>query len=320
MQEVRIGLDAMGGDFAPEATVMGAIGALEKISPASRIVLFGDSAAIRAILEREGCPADRFDIVHTSEVIGMGDHPAQAFAKKTDSSIAVGFGHLAAGKIDGFASAGSTGAMMVGCMYAIKPVEGLIRPTIASTMPTAGGGHTLLLDVGLNVDCKPEVLCQYGVMGSIVASAVLGIERPRVALLNIGEEKEKGNLATKAAHELLAQVPGINFVGNVEAKHVFTGDEADVIVCDGFVGNIVIKQAEGLYSILKAQGVRNYFVEQLNYEKVGGTPVLGINSTVIIGHGCSSAEAIGNMVLQTEKNIRAGYLTKLKKVFTSESV
>ena len=171
---LKIGVDAMGGDFAPEAAVQGAVLALEAIGPDSRIVLFGDEAKIKAVLEAEGCSAERFDIVATTEVIEMGDHPAKAFQAKADSSITVGFGYLAKGAIDGFASAGSTGAMMVGSMYAVKPIEGVIRPAISSIVPTIAGRPALLLDVGLNVDCKPEVLAQYGLIGSIYAEAVLG--------------------------------------------------------------------------------------------------------------------------------------------------
>ena len=234
----------MGGDYAPEAAVKGAVMALDAIGPDSRIVLFGDEAKVKAVLAAEGCPAERFDIVATTEVIEMGDHPAKAFQAKADSSITVGFGYLAKGAIDGFASAGSTGAMMVGSMYAVKPIEGVIRPTISSIIPTVTGHPALLLDVGLNVDCKPEVLAQYGLIGSIYAEAVLGIRKPRVAVLNIGEEETKGNTQSKATYELLKADGRIDFVGNVEASYLFTGKVADVVVCDGFVGNTVLKMAE----------------------------------------------------------------------------
>lgn len=305
----------MGGDFAPEATVKGAVMALEAIGPESRIVLFGDEGRIREILASEGCPAERLDIVATTEVIEMGDHPAKAFQTKSNSSITVGFGYLARGGIDGFASAGSTGAMMVGSMYAVKPIDGVIRPTISSLVPTASGHPALLLDVGLNVDCKPEVLAQYGVIGSIYAETVLGIAKPRVAVLNIGEEETKGNAQTKATYELLKAEPRIHFVGNVEGSHIFSGKVADVIVCDGFVGNTVLKMAEGLYRINKALGGSNAFWDAMNYENVGGTPVLGVNAPVVIGHGCSSPEAIKSMILSTGQVIRAGLTKKLQRAF-----
>ena len=305
----------MGGDFAPEAAVQGAVLALEAIGPDSRIVLFGDEAKIKAVLEAEGCSAERFDIVATTEVIEMGDHPAKAFQAKADSSITVGFGYLAKGAIDGFASAGSTGAMMVGSMYAVKPIEGVIRPTISSIVPTIAGRPALLLDVGLNVDCKPEVLAQYGLIGSIYAEAVLGIGKPRVAVLNIGEEETKGNAQTKATYELLKEDGRINFVGNVEGSYIFTGQVADVIVCDGFVGNTVLKMAEGLYRINKQLGGGNAFWDAMNYENVGGTPVLGVNAPVIIGHGISSARAIKSMILSTEQCIKADLTVKLQHAF-----
>ena len=305
----------MGGDFAPEAAVQGAVLALEAIGPDSRIVLFGDEAKIKAVLEAEGCSAERFDIVAPTEVIEMGDHPAKAFQAKADSSITVGFGYLAKGAIDGFASAGSTGAMMVGSMYAVKPIEGVIRPTISSIVPTIAGRPALLLDVGLNVDCKPEVLAQYGLIGSIYAEAVLGIGKPRVAVLNIGEEETKGNAQTKATYELLKEDGRINFVGNVEGSYIFTGQVADVIVCDGFVGNTVLKMAEGLYRINKKLGGGNAFWDAMNYENVGGTPVLGVNAPVIIGHGISSARAIKSMILSTEQCIKADLTVKLQHAF-----
>ena len=305
----------MGGDFAPEAAVQGAVLALEAIGPDSRIVLFGDEAKIKAVLEAEGCAAERFDIVATTEVIEMGDHPAKAFQAKADSSITVGFGYLAKGAIDGFASAGSTGAMMVGSMYAVKPIEGVIRPAISSIVPTIAGRPALLLDVGLNVDCKPEVLAQYGLIGSIYAEAVLGIGKPRVAVLNIGEEETKGNAQTKATYELLKEDGRINFVGNVEGSYIFTGQVADVIVCDGFVGNTVLKMAEGLYRINKKLGGGNAFWDAMNYENVGGTPVLGVNAPVIIGHGISSARAIKSMILSTEQCIKADLTVKLQHAF-----
>ena len=260
----------------------------------------------------------KFDIVATSEVITMSDHPAHAFAKKSDSSIVRGFEALARGEIDGFASAGSTGAMMVGSMYAVKPVEGVIRPTISSIIPTVSGCG-LLLDVGLNVDCKPEVLYQYGIIGSVYAQSVLGIDNPRVGLLNIGEEREKGNAQAKTTYEMMADNGGqFNFVGNVEGTQLFSGKIADVIVCDGFVGNVVLKQAEGIYHITKKMGVQNAFLDQMNYENVGGTPVLGINAPVIIGHGCSSPLAIKSMIKQTERTIKADMVNKLKKILKVE--
>ena len=304
----------MGGDFAPEAVVKGAIQASGELA-GGRIVLFGDKGSIEGVLRKEGADMSAFDIVHTTEVIGMNEHPAISFSKKGDSSLAVGFRHLAEGRIDGFASAGSTGAMLVGSMQIIKQIEGIIRPTISARICTSNGKSFLLLDVGLNVDCKPDVLCQYGLIGSVYAKTVMRIRNPRVALLNIGEEKEKGNLASRATYELMEQSDEFNFVGNIESKYIFTGDFADVVVCDGFVGNVILKQAEGFYEIAKAQGVNNKYIDKFNYEIVGGTLVLGVNANVMVGHGCSSPLAIKNMILQTASAIRAGLVEKLRETF-----
>lgn len=315
---MRIGLDAMGGDFAPRVTVAGAHAALAHLSENTTLVLFGE----RSALEKEDSfgvlDHPRIEVVNTSEVIAMGDHPVKAFSSKSDSSIVVGFRHLCQGDIAGFASAGSTGAMMVGCMQAVGQIEGVIRPAIATAVRTATGQEMLLLDVGLNADCKPEVLAQYGTIGSIYAKETLGIANPRVALLNIGEEPEKGNLLTKATYPLMAErgaVGDYNFVGNVEGKHLLTSDVADVVVCDGFSGNTLLKTFEGFYHIMHQQGVDSPFIEGLNYESVGGTPVLGINSTVIIGHGCSSAKAITNMILLTERAAGTDMVSQFKKAF-----
>ena len=304
---------------APEAAVKGAVMAAEAVGEDSRIVLFGDRDRIIGLLADEGCDASRFDIVPTTEVIEMGDHPAKAFQQKSDSSITVGFGYLAKGAIDGFASAGSTGAMMVGSMYAVKPIEGVIRPTIATSIPTVAGTPVLILDIGLNVDCKPEVLEQYALIGSIYAESVSGVANPRVALLNIGEEATKGNAQSKAAYELMRQsgeAGRYNFVGNVEASHIFTGKVADVVVCDGFVGNTMLKISEGFYYINRKMGLGNDFWAGMNYELAGGTPVLGVNAPVTIGHGKSTPLAIKNMILSTENTIRTGLVERLKTAFS----
>lgn len=312
---LKIGIDAMGGDYAPTAVIKGALLARPELADGSTIVLFGDEGQIKDALTKENAGTSGFEIVHTTEVIGMGDHPAQAFVKKSDSSISVGFRHLQEKIIDGFASAGSTGAMMVGSMQIAKQIEGIIRPAISANIATSNGKSFLLLDVGLNVDTKPDVLYQYAVIGNAYAQTVMKIKEPRVALLSIGEEKEKGNLATKAAYELMEQGTAFNFIGNIESRHIFTGEMADVVVCDGFVGNVILKEAEGFYEIAKAQGVKSEYIDKLNYEIEGGTPVLGINHVVVVGHGCSSPLAIKNMILQTEKTIRGGLVKKLREIF-----
>lgn len=329
----------MGGDFAPEVTIEGAIAALKLIDKDSRIVLYGDEKRMRELLAKHNCSADNFDIVPTTEVIEMGDHPAKAFIAKADSSITVGFKHLSEGKIDGFASAGSTGAMMVGSMQVIKPIEGVIRPVLATLIPTIsptkGIQRGILMDVGLNVDAKPEVLAQYGLLGSIYAKSVLGLENPRVALLNIGEEEGKGNAQAKATYDLMKVDGRYNFVGNVEASYIFTGKIADVVVADAFVGNSILKMAEALYRINFRLGggkprIKNFlrpvlgrivpklywqndFWEAMNAESVGGLQVMGINAPVMIGHGSSSARAICSMILAMERDIKGNYPEHLRK-------
>jgi glycerol-3-phosphate acyltransferase PlsX len=314
---MKIGIDVMGGDYAPEAILQGVMLASSGLSEGSRMVLFGDKERILSTFAQAGFDAASIDIVHTTQVIEMGDHPAKAFQQKPDSSIAVAFHALAKKEIDGFTSAGSTGAMLVGAMYTIKPIEGVIRPCIPTFIPQYNGGLAVLVDAGLNADCKPEMLYQFAILGSIYADYVLKMHNPRVALLSNGEEEGKGNLLTLAAHGLMRNTHDFNFVGNVEGSHIYSGTIADVVVCDGFVGNIVLKQAEAMYTLAKVQGIQSEYFERLNYEQYGGTPVLGINSTVIIGHGCSSARALQAMVLQTERIIKAQLAEKIKSALNN---
>ncbi|MDR1672242.1 MAG: phosphate acyltransferase PlsX [Bacteroidales bacterium] len=311
---MKIGLDVMGGDFAPEVTVQGAISASPRLHPKVKIVLIGDGDAIRAICTREGFDSSRFEIVDAPDTITMGDHPSKAFAQKTRSSIYVGYELLSAGKIDVFASAGSTGAMMVGAMYTVKSIEGIIRPAIAVASPRLDGKVNVLLDVGLNADCKPDVLAQYGLLGSLYAEFVCNIPNPKVGLLNIGSEPEKGDLLTKSAYTLMNESKNYNFIGNVEGHEIFQ-EKADVIVCDGFVGNVLLKTVEGFSHIAEQKGIRDKFFDSLNPDNYGGTPVLGINSNVIIGHGASNSMAIKNMILLSQDVVEADLPSKIKKYF-----
>jgi len=301
----------MGGDFAPEAVVLGAIEAQKQFSDV-RLVLIGDKARIEEILVREGADVSCFDIVHTDQVIEMGEHPVKAFSSKPHSSIAIGFKLLMEDKIQGFASAGSTGGMMVGAMYTIKQIPGLLRPAIASPIPVSIDKRAILLDVGLNPDCKPEVLVQYAMLGSVYAQYVLGIDKPRVGLLNIGEEEEKGSILTQTTHAQLKEANGINFIGNIEGNDVFHG-KADVIVTDGFTGNVLLKTAESFYDLLSREGIKNEFFEGFNFENIGGTPVLGVNGVVIIGHGVSNAKAIKNMIKQAIDCANGGIVEHIRE-------
>lgn len=312
---IRIGVDAMGGDFAPGAAVSGAVLARKHLAAEEQIVLFGDREQIAGIIEENGDNPDLFDIIHCSEVIEMDDNPSKAFARKTDSSIVKGFMSLVSEKVDGFASAGSTGAMMVGAMMVVKQIPGIIRPAIAGFIPVSETKQNLILDVGLNPDCRPDVLYQYGILGTIYSREVFGVEQPRIALLNIGEEEGKGNLIAKGAYDLMKDSHDFSFVGNVEGHHLFHDKKADVIICDGFVGNVVLKEAEAFYHLLKKFSPENTFIERFNSENYGGTPVLGVNKPVIIAHGASSPKAIMNMIIQTREVIKSNLCEKIKNAF-----
>lgn len=308
---MRIGIDAMGGDYAPLVAVLGVLDAAKTISD-STFVLFGDKSEIEQIISEYDNAPENIEIVHTTQVIEMRDSPTSAFQKKPDSSIVVGFTHLKQGLIDGFASAGSTGAMMVGCVYVIKTIDGVLRPTIATPLPTFDGGMFILMDVGLNIDVKPEVLSQYGVLGSVYAQSVYGIKNPKVALLNIGEEEEKGNTQTKATYQLMKN-EDYNFIGNIEGKALLTG-KADIVLCDGFMGNVILKLVESFSPALNGiNGLNKSFVKGLNYETYGGTPVLGVNAPVIIGHGCSSRVAIKNMAICTVEVTKSSMINDIKE-------
>lgn len=314
---MQIGLDIMGGDFAPEATVNGAILAKQALPEGVDIVLIGDAELIHESLMNAGAnPAD-FRIVHTNSVIEMGENPTRAFTQKPDSSISVGFKMLKDGEIDAFAGAGNTGAMLVGAVLSVKTIEGVQRPCIMSLLPKEKGGYGILLDVGSNADCKPETLYQFALLGSMYAGAVLGIENPKVGLINIGEEPEKGNQLALATYQLLNETDDFNFVGNIEGRDLFN-TKADVMVCDGFTGNVVLKLAESFYWLIKKRGFSDPYLDRFNYEAYGGTPILGVNATVIVGHGISNANAIKNMILLAHDVQKAGLTHKIKAVLHHE--
>lgn len=316
---MKIGIDIMGGDYAPVETVAGAVQALRELPENVRLVLIGDAAVIESELGKHGVSPSSFEIVDAPEVIGMGEHPTKAFQQKTNSSITVGFHLLKEGKIDSFASAGNTGAMLVGSMFTVKAVQGILRPAIATLLPKVSGGWGLLLDVGVNADCKPEVLQQFAVLGALYAQHILHITQPKVGLMSIGEEEEKGNLLVKETHALLKEMSDIHFIGNVEGRDLFN-DKADVIVTDGFTGNVMLKEAESFYAIIKKRGISDPYFDRFNYEDYGGTPILGINSTVIIAHGISKAKAIKNMVLLSKEVVSAGLSERIAAAFSKEAV
>ncbi len=310
---MKIGLDVMGGDFAPDAIVEGAVDSLQHLSADDELVLIGDEPSILKKLEKLKTKPSSFRIVHTSQVIGMGDIPAKAYALKQDSSIAVGYRMLKEGKIDGFCSAGNTGAMLVGATYTVGAIPGVLRPALATMLPATDDRYAVILDVGLNIDCKPDVLLQYGILGSIFAKYVLEVTNPRVRLLNIGEEESKGTPTVKAAYELMKEHPGINFEGNIEANSLFMETMADVIVCDGFVGNVILKQTEAFHRVYKSRNLQDAYFDKLDFESIGGTPIIGINANVVIGHGISKRKAIMNMILQTWAVVHVNLAQKIKE-------
>lgn len=311
---MKIAVDVMGGDFAPKAIVEGALLAANELTEQVRIVLIGNQADIQEVLGERTLPAT-IEIVHTTEVIAMGEHPTKALSQKPNSSIGVGFKLLKERIVDAFCSAGNTGAMHVGALFSVKAVEGLIRPAIVGFAPQVSGKMAVLLDIGANADCKPEMLEQFGEIGSLYAQYTHGVDNPRVALVNIGEEEQKGSLVAQAAHQLMKATKKYNFIGNLEGKELFT-DKADVIVCDGFTGNVILKMGESIYDILKSRGVDDEFVNHMNYEAAGGSPILGVNGNVIIAHGISSPLAIKNMILLAKRQVESDVYTKIKQALS----
>lgn len=319
---MNIGIDMMGGDFAPLEAVKGIRLYLDDTNvngPATLFCIGQEDKVIPLLQQYELVNHPNIKVIPAAEVIGYNEHPTRALKEKQQSSIAIGFYLLANGKIDAFMSAGNTGAMLVGAMYSIKAIEGIQRPTIATLLPKSDGSTGVLLDVGLNADCKPEHLNQFAVLGSLYANSILGIQQPRVGLLNVGEEEGKGNLLTQATYPLLKENTSVQFIGNIEGRDVFN-DKADVVVCDGFTGNIVLKMVESVYDIAASRNLGNdeYF-SRLHYENYGGTPVLGVNKPVIIGHGISTAKAFKNMVHLGEKMIETHLCEKITENFQAIS-
>jgi phosphate acyltransferase len=311
---MTICLDMMGGDFAPLEAVKGVRDYLTEAEDPALLFLVGDEAQINPLLQQHEIPADKVKVIHAPQVIDYNESPTKALKEKQQSSIAVGFHLLASGKAGAFISAGNTGAMLVGAMYSIKPIEGVQRPTISTIIPKDNGKTGLLLDVGLNADCKPEHLNQFALLGSLYAKHILGIDNPRVALLNIGEEEGKGTLLAQSTYPLLKENSQINFVGNVEGRDILL-DKADVMVCDGFTGNVILKMAESLYEITHRKELKHEYLDRFNFELYGGTPVLGVAKPVIIGHGISHAKAFSQMIHLSQKMIATDLMSKLKASF-----
>jgi len=308
---MRIGLDAMGGDFAPVATIEGAVNAISDLPHDVIVVLIGDEQSIRDQLSGKEYDAGRIEIIHTTQIIEMGEKPLKAISSKPDSSISVGLRMLKNGKLDSFASAGNSGAMLVGSMYSVGAVPGVIRPTTFAHIPQEDGATSIILDIGTNSDVKVDVLYQFAQLGSLYAENVLNIPNPRIGLLNIGDEEGKGNLLTQSAYTMMKDSRDFNFIGNFESRDLFKS-KADVVVCDGFTGNILLKQIEAFYRLLQKRNLLDSYFERFNYENYGGSPILGLNGTVILGHGISSALAIKNMILLSHEISIADIANKIK--------
>lgn len=312
---MRIGLDIMGSDHGPAVPTRAAVMAGRELPPDIRLVLIGDEAAILEALAAEGADPAGFDVVPSRDDISMRDNPTKALTTKPESSIAKGFGMLKTGAIDAFASTGNTGAMLVGSIFSVKPIPGVIRPCIPSVVPKENGHYGILVDVGANADCKADVLVQFGLLGAMLAKHVYQIAEPKVGLLNIGEEEKKGDLLRQATYELMRDQQQYRFVGNVEGRDLFN-DKADVYVTDGFTGNVVLKAVEAFHDLLEQRGVHEPFFDRFNYESYGGLPVLGVNGNVIIGHGISNDVTIKNMLLFTRQVVDSKLNERIREALT----
>lgn len=323
---MRIAVDAMGGDYAPGEIVKGALKAAEAF-PEIKVIIVGRKEKIMDYLPGSGVTTN-VEFYEASEIIGMDEHPAGAVRKKKDSSIVVATRLVQEGKAEAVVSAGSTGAQMASALFILGRIQGISRPGIATVLPTLKEGK-LMIDVGANPDAKPDNLLQYGIMGSIYAEIILGIRNPKVALLNIGSEEGKGNELVQAAYELFKK-SSLNFIGNIEGRDIPYGT-ADVIVCDAFVGNIVLKTIEGmassLFDLIKekitATPVRKLgalaiksglkeIAKSLDYSEYGGAPLLGVNGTSIICHGSSKEKAIFNAVRVAKECVEEKIIERIK--------
>ncbi|MDI9359109.1 MAG: phosphate acyltransferase PlsX [Phycisphaerales bacterium] len=315
---MKIAIDLMGGDLAPEMAVKGIALYFSKAPQKDvSIIGIGNEGVIRPLLERYNIK-DKIALVHTDEVIGYNEHPTKAFKEKPKNSISVGFHLLAEGKASAFVSAGNTGAMLVGAMFSIKSIEGILRPAIATVCPKKDGSTGIILDVGLNVDCKPEYLNQFAILGTAYAQTILDIANPVVGLLNVGEEEGKGDKLTKEAYSLLKENKHINFLGNIEGRDLFV-KKADVIVCDGFIGNVVLKMGEHIYDIFADTNIsENSFFKRFQYQNYGAMPILGVQKPVLIGHGISNDIAFMNMVITAQKVVESNLCTKINDLFAKK--
>lgn len=312
---MRIAIDAFGGDFAPQNPLKGVLLALNELPADVEIWLVGKPREIEQEARKIGLPLNgNVHILPASEVVDMHENPSRSIVQKPNSSIVVGVHALKQGQADAFISAGNTGAVVAASVLKLGNLPGVSRPTLGALYPYSENKYSLICDVGANVDCKPEHLVQFAQLGTVYMKEVMGIERPRVALLNIGEEPSKGNLLAQQAYALLKQSPHLHFVGNAEGR-VLNQGFADVYVTDGFVGNILLKFGESLYELLREKVPSNPVLERLNYENVGGLPFIGAQGHVIIGHGISSPKAFRNMIRTAVAIVEARLTEKIASAF-----
>jgi phosphate acyltransferase len=310
---IRIGLDMMGGDFTPTEAVKGLLLYLTNCKKNVQVYAIGDAVVLQDLLK----DTDKSICIITpsSNDISMEEHPTKAFREKPNSSIAIGFKLLKENAIDAFISCGNTGAMLVGTHFSIKPIPGIIRPAIGAVCPRLDGSTGLICDVGLNADCKPENLEQFAALSSVFVKEIFNIDNPKIGLLNIGEEEGKGNLLAQETYTLLKNNTAINFIGNIEGRDVFS-NKSDVMVCDGFTGNIVLKMAEQLFDIAMERKIEDDFFNRCHFETYGGSPILGVSKPVIIGHGISEEKAYLNMLLLAEKMVETDVMGKMQHTFS----
>lgn len=315
---VRIGLDVMGGDFAPDSVLEGALLAHKAWAGVFQLVLIGQPAVIQPFLDAHPELAEACETLFADHVIDMAASPVRALAEKPDSSISKGLDALNAGAIDGFASAGNTGAMLAGSVLKLGSIREDIRPCLLGCLPRPNGSDGIMLDVGAIADTKPETLRDLALLGHVYAQTVMGINQPKIGLLSIGEEPEKGNAVTVAGHKLLAEMSNIQFVGNVEGRDIFS-DKADVVVTGGFTGNVVVKLSEKFFEIAQDLNCADLpFFKRLNYETYGGSPILGVNKPSVVGHGISSPLAIQNMIWLTYDIARTGLCERILSALKNE--
>jgi phosphate acyltransferase len=333
-EKIRIAVDAMGGDNAPESQVIGAIQAAKELSDKIEITLVGNEIEIKKILKSQNCSLENLHLINASEVITMEDSPSDAFKVKPDSSLTVGLKLQQDGKADALISAGNTGAVLSAATLMLGRIKGIGRPSIGSFFPT-DAGKTMLFDVGATVDCRAKHLLEFAQMGSIYMNYMCGIDKPRVGLLSVGEEKSKGNNLTLEAFKLLEN-SGLNFIGNVEGRDVLRG-KAEVIVCDGFIGNIVLKFAESVLDLLKSKfkqyadrgswnkikvalsyGTLKEVIKDFDYQGYGGVPLLGVNGVAIIGHGQSTPLAIKNMIIRAQETVSKKVNEKIEEAIKNK--